>query len=194
MKRFELVEGTSSKFWELALDGADVTVRFGRIGTNGQTKTKTHASAEAARKDHDKLVKEKTSGGYSEVGVAPGAMLAAVAAPPAPAASLAVAVAVATPPASAPIRAPSPAPAAAAAATSASTGDIAWPHGGFDWTDGLRASLPIVRGIHAPAFPDGRPLLAGRAARWRRRTAAAAAPSREARAPRDRRPRRGLVR
>ena len=70
MRRFELVEGTSNKFWEVALSGADVTVRFGRIGTNGQTKAKTHASPEAARKDHDKLVKEKTSGGYNEVAVA----------------------------------------------------------------------------------------------------------------------------
>ena len=82
MRRFELVEGTSSKFWEVALSGADVTVRFGRIGTNGQTRTKTHASPEAARKDHDKLVKEKTGGGYKEVGVAQGATLAAIAAPP----------------------------------------------------------------------------------------------------------------
>src|SRR3569623_1857135 len=84
MRRFELVEGTSSKFWEVALSGADVTVRFGRIGTNGQTKPKTHASPEAARKDHDKLVMEKTGGGYMVVGVADAATLAAVAAPAVP--------------------------------------------------------------------------------------------------------------
>jgi predicted DNA-binding WGR domain protein len=179
MRRFELVEGTSNKFWEVALDGADVTVRFGRIGTNGQTKTKTHASPEAARKDHDKLVKEKTSGGYSEVGVAAGATLAAVATAPAapatataaaaapasataaPAASPAVAAATAAAPAPAGAPAPLTAPApSATATTSGSAGEITWPHGGFDWTDGLRASLPIVRGIHAPSVPDGRPLLA----------------------------------
>ena len=97
MRRFELVEGTSSKFWEVALSGADVTVRFGRIGTNGQTRTKTHASPEAARKDHDKLVKEKTGGGYKEVRVAQGATLAAVATPPAAPAAPAAGTTSATP-------------------------------------------------------------------------------------------------
>ena len=38
-RHFELVEGKSSKFWEIAPDGTSVTVRFGRIGTNGQTQT-----------------------------------------------------------------------------------------------------------------------------------------------------------
>ena len=56
MRRFELVEGSSNKFWEVAVAGADLTVRFGRIGTNGQTKTKAHASAESARKEDRKSV------------------------------------------------------------------------------------------------------------------------------------------
>ncbi len=164
MRRFEMVEGTSSKFWEVALDGADVTVRFGRIGTNGQTKTKTHASPEAARKDHDKLVKEKTNGGYTEMGVAAGATLAAAAAPassPKPAPATVAKAAPATP-------APTPAttPAAplatprAPASTGEATGAIEWPRGGFQWTDKLRASIPVVRGIHVPAFPDGTALAA----------------------------------
>ena len=51
MRRFELVEGSSSKFWEIELDGWDVTVRFGRIGTQGQAKTKSLASDAAARKE-----------------------------------------------------------------------------------------------------------------------------------------------
>ena len=173
MRRFELVEGTSSKFWEVALGGADVTVRFGRIGTNGQTKTKTHASPEAARKDHDKLVKEKTGGGYKEVAVAAGATLAAVAAPANPPVAAADHVAAAaTPPtgsmpasaaapdlatstASAPAPAPASAPALAserAPALATPTADIPWPQGGFEWTDTLRAALPIVRGVHAPAL------------------------------------------
>lgn len=29
---------------------------------------------------------------------------------------------------------------------------IDWPTGGFDWTDELRAKLPVVRGTHAPEF------------------------------------------
>ena len=163
MRRFELVEGTSNKFWEVALDGADVTVRFGRIGTNGQTKTKTHASPEAARKDHDKLVKEKTSGGYTEVGVAPSATLATVAeaASPKPATATKAAPAAPAPAAAAATVDEGAAPAAAEApAPPAAAGAIDWPQGGFQWTEALRASIPVVRGVHVPDFPDGAPLLA----------------------------------
>jgi DNA ligase-1 len=63
---FEFVEGTSSKFWEIAVAGTDVTVRFGRIGTNGQTKTKSFSDESAARKHADSLIEEKTGKGYSE--------------------------------------------------------------------------------------------------------------------------------
>ena len=58
MRRFELREGTSSKFWEIEVEAAAMTVRFGRIGTNGQVKTKSFASAAAAKAEHDKLIKE----------------------------------------------------------------------------------------------------------------------------------------
>lgn len=64
---FELVEGSSSKFWEVRVDGTTHTVRYGKIGTPGQEKTKSFPSAEAAKKDADKLVAEKTKKGYSEV-------------------------------------------------------------------------------------------------------------------------------
>src|SRR4029079_12463452 len=40
---FEFVDDSSSKFWEIWMDGNDVTTRWGKIGTNGQTKTKTFA-------------------------------------------------------------------------------------------------------------------------------------------------------
>ncbi len=67
MKRyFEFVEGNSAKFWEISQNGTDVTVRFGKIGTNGQTQTKTLADAAAATKHAEKLVKEKTGKGYKE--------------------------------------------------------------------------------------------------------------------------------
>src|SRR5690606_7494683 len=85
MRRFELVEGSSSKFWEIAVEGASVTVRFGRIGTNGQTQTKPFADAAAAVKEQDKLVKEKTRKGYVEVGGPPSPDEAAAAPAPAPA-------------------------------------------------------------------------------------------------------------
>lgn len=67
MRRFELVEGTSSKFWEVSVDEKELVVRFGRIGTQGQTQLKAFPTAEKAAAERDKLVKEKTKKGYSEV-------------------------------------------------------------------------------------------------------------------------------
>ncbi len=67
MKRyFEFVEGSSAKFWEIDQNGNEVTVRFGRIGTNGQTQIKTLADADAATKHAEKLIKEKTAKWYEE--------------------------------------------------------------------------------------------------------------------------------
>ncbi len=67
MKRyFEFVEGSSSKFWEIAQSEKSVTVRFGRIGTKGQTQTKEFADTAAATKHAEKLIEEKTAKGYHE--------------------------------------------------------------------------------------------------------------------------------
>jgi predicted DNA-binding WGR domain protein len=73
IRRFEFVgadeeRGTSSsaKFWEVSVEGSAVTVRFGRIGTDGQTKVKDLGSADAANKEADKLIAEKTRKGYVE--------------------------------------------------------------------------------------------------------------------------------
>ena len=71
MRRFEFVEGSSQKFWEIELRGDEFDVRWGRIGTSGQSQTKTFASDAKARAEHDKLVKEKTGKGYVEVGASP---------------------------------------------------------------------------------------------------------------------------
>ena len=68
MERYELVEGSSSKFWEVLVEGSTLSVRFGRIGTNGQTKDKDFDSAEAATKEKNKLVKEKIGKGYALAG------------------------------------------------------------------------------------------------------------------------------
>lgn len=72
MARYELIEGTSSKFWDVTLEGVTVTVRWGKVGTAGQSNTKTFASAAEAKKEHDKLVGEKTRKGYL-LAAAPGA-------------------------------------------------------------------------------------------------------------------------
>ena len=67
MKRyFEFVEGNSAKFWEISQSGKTVTVRFGKIGTNGQSQVKTLADADAATKHAEGLIKEKTGKGYLE--------------------------------------------------------------------------------------------------------------------------------
>jgi DNA ligase-1 len=65
-RHFEFVEGNSSKFWEVSVSGNDVTVRFGRIGTQGQTQTKTFDDPAAAQKHADKLIGAKTKKGYVE--------------------------------------------------------------------------------------------------------------------------------
>lgn len=63
---FEFTEGNSSKFWEIEINDCDVTTRWGRIGTDGQTKTKTFESSQKADAEYSKLVLEKTSKGYCE--------------------------------------------------------------------------------------------------------------------------------
>lgn len=65
---FELVEGTSSKFWEITLSGSALRTRYGKIGTAGQTTLKELGSPAAAKKEHDKLIAEKTKKGYEEGG------------------------------------------------------------------------------------------------------------------------------
>jgi predicted DNA-binding WGR domain protein len=79
MRRFEFSEGSSNKFWQIELGDTSFTVTWGKIGTNGQTQTKSFDTAAKAQAEHDKLVKEKVKKGYAEVG-AP-----AVAAAPKPA-------------------------------------------------------------------------------------------------------------
>lgn len=66
MRRFEFVDGGSAKFWEITTSGNDVTVRFGRLGTQGQTQTKSFADAAAAARHAEKLIGEKTKKGYVE--------------------------------------------------------------------------------------------------------------------------------
>ena len=54
----------SAKFWETRRDGCDVTVRYGRIGTNGQTKTKTFPDEAKAEAHQAKQIESKTAKGY----------------------------------------------------------------------------------------------------------------------------------
>lgn len=62
------VDGTSAKFWQISVDGCSHTVTFGKIGTTGQSKTKTFDDETACQKDAEKLIKAKKAKGYSEDG------------------------------------------------------------------------------------------------------------------------------
>ncbi|SEW34561.1 WGR domain-containing protein [Chitinophaga sp. YR573] len=64
---FELQDDTSSKFWEITLENNIVKTRYGKIGTDGKSTEKEFGDAAAAGKEYDKLVKEKTKKGYTEV-------------------------------------------------------------------------------------------------------------------------------
>ncbi|MGJ7532730.1 MULTISPECIES: WGR and DUF4132 domain-containing protein [unclassified Variovorax] len=75
MRRFELIEGTASKFWEIEQADTELNIRWGRIGTAGQSQTKSFDDATKAATALTKLVTEKTGKGYSEVGVAASAAI-----------------------------------------------------------------------------------------------------------------------
>lgn len=68
-REFQFSEGTSNKFWSIELREQSFIVHYGKIGTNGQAQEKTFATADAAKKEHDKLIAEKTKKGYVEVQV-----------------------------------------------------------------------------------------------------------------------------
>jgi DNA ligase-1 len=66
VRRFEFVEGGSAKFWEVWVDGTAMSVRFGRLGSEGQTRTKSFADASAAHREAERLIAEKIGKGYVE--------------------------------------------------------------------------------------------------------------------------------
>lgn len=67
VRTFELTEGGSKKFWEITVNGASFTVRFGRIGTAGQTQEKICGSEAEAKAAADELAQSKLRKGYREI-------------------------------------------------------------------------------------------------------------------------------
>ena len=65
-RHFEFTSGSSNKFWEVSVSGNSFTVRFGRIGTAGQSQTKTFADETKANREAEALIAEKTKKGYVE--------------------------------------------------------------------------------------------------------------------------------
>ena len=67
MKRvFVFQDFKSQKFWSIEVVGTDVTVNYGKLGTDGQTQVKNYATTEEAEKAASKLIAEKTKKGYVE--------------------------------------------------------------------------------------------------------------------------------
>ena len=66
MQTFQYSDATSHKFWTIDLSGKSLTVTYGKVGAEGQTHTKTFASAGAATAEADKLIREKLRKGYIE--------------------------------------------------------------------------------------------------------------------------------
>lgn len=147
MRRFELSEGTSNKFWQIELAGSQFTVTWGRIGTAGQTQTKSFDTDDKARAEHDKLVAEKVKKGYGEVASAGGAAAPAPAkapTPKAPPAPKPAAPAPAAPAQAAPVQpAPTPVAAPAAAPAPAVAKPLVSRAARIDWTpEALRHVAP----------------------------------------------------
>jgi cell wall assembly regulator SMI1/predicted DNA-binding WGR domain protein len=63
---FEFTSGTSNKFWEVSQNGSEMTTRYGKIGTNGQSKTKSFATPEKAAAETAKIIATKVKEGYIE--------------------------------------------------------------------------------------------------------------------------------
>jgi predicted DNA-binding WGR domain protein len=68
MIRLTCTEDGASKFWEGSVAGSELTTRWGKLGTSGQSATKSFASADAADKELAKLVKQKRGKGYVDDG------------------------------------------------------------------------------------------------------------------------------
>jgi predicted DNA-binding WGR domain protein len=65
---FEFSEGTSRKFWEIKVTKTGtVDVRWGRIGAEGQSQTKTFPGEYTALRHARKLIRSKRDKGYQEV-------------------------------------------------------------------------------------------------------------------------------
>ncbi len=66
-QRLEFKSPGSNKFWQIEQQGDQTTVRYGKIGSDGQTRTKKHASPEVAAAEAAKLIRAKTAKGYAAV-------------------------------------------------------------------------------------------------------------------------------
>ena len=66
-RRFECTDDGAAKFWTISKSGSNVTTQWGKIGSDGQSKTKTFADKATASKNYQKMIDEKQEKGYVEV-------------------------------------------------------------------------------------------------------------------------------
>lgn len=65
---YHLISADCYKFWTVETVGVHYLATFGRIGTKGQTQTKTFHSEYAAREKANEMIDEKIGKGYLRVG------------------------------------------------------------------------------------------------------------------------------
>ncbi len=74
-------ENGSHKFYQVTLENTDLTIRYGRIGDNGQTQKKSFETPEKALAEAEKKIREKRKSGYQDAIVGERAKKALVAKP-----------------------------------------------------------------------------------------------------------------
>jgi predicted DNA-binding WGR domain protein len=67
IRRFELNDENSSKFWAIEVTGDSHTVTYGKIGTKGRRSARTFENEEEARATCEKLIAQKEKKGYLEI-------------------------------------------------------------------------------------------------------------------------------
>lgn len=67
----EYIGGTSYKFWEVNRKGGNVEVRWGKIGSRGQTQNKSFASDYDAQRFVSDKLSEKLGKGYVDASATP---------------------------------------------------------------------------------------------------------------------------
>lgn len=66
-REFRYSDSKSDKFWNITVEAKTHTVQYGRVGTQGQYKTKEFESEAKAQADTEKLIAQKTKKGYVEI-------------------------------------------------------------------------------------------------------------------------------
>lgn len=70
MKKYLIYQDEGShKFWSIEVSGSTFTVTFGKIGSSGQSSTKTFSDEKECLQEAEKLLREKLKKGYVEAGL-----------------------------------------------------------------------------------------------------------------------------